>query len=300
MRWIEVRVLAPEIWLELVADALTQGPCTSVAFGRSSLASESAPEGFDYVRTFIAEHADSPHLRAEISSRIAELARSSGAIELDGLQPCFRVLAPEDYANSWKKSWKPFRIGRLAVVAPGGRRQPRHDEVRMVLEPGGAFGSGRHATTRACLRVIQERVRPGQRILDAGTGSGILAVAAVLFGASSALGFDVDPNARPYATALARANGVGDRCRFESMGFEVLARLDHDFDAVFANIYADVVREYAHRLASLLKPDGWYVFSGCHVDHVQPTRAAISGAGLAIDDIRVRGRWHTFVGTQRQ
>jgi ribosomal protein L11 methyltransferase len=295
LRWTEVRVLAPLEWHELVADALTIGPCTSVAFGRPSLATNEPTDGLDFVRTFIPSHADSAALRTEIARSIASLAERTGADELADLALTFRELPPEDYATSWKKSWKPFRVGRLCVVAPWSDPRPRASDVVMRLEPGGAFGSGRHATTRMCLRAIQERTRRSTRLLDAGSGSGILAVAAILFGAQSAHGFDIDPNARPSAEALAEENSVAGRCRFTTSGFEAI---ESAYDAVVANIYADVIQANARVLRDALAPNGWFAFSGCTRQHAAAVRDAIESSGLTIEECRVRGRWHTFVGTR--
>lgn len=291
--WIEVRALAPIGWHELVADALTIGPCTSVAFGRPSLATDAPPSGFDFVRTFIPSHADSEELRGEIARSVGGLADRAGAPELAGIALEFRTLPPEDYATSWKKSWKAFRVGRLCVVAPWSAATPRPSDVMMALEPGGAFGSGRHATTRMCLRVIQARVRAGARVLDAGSGSGILAVAAALFGARAADGFDVDPNAQPYAEALAADNGVSARCSFATGGFETI---DGVYDAVIANLYSDLIRSHAHALRDALDSAGWFAFSGCTFEQAEATSSAIRAAGLAIDATLARGRWRTFVG----
>lgn len=166
----------------------------------------------------------------------------------------------------------------------------------MRLEPGGAFGSGRHATTRMCLRAIEERVRPGAHMLDAGSGSGILAVAAVLFGARAAQGFDIDPNARPYAEALARENGVASSCLFTTGGFE---NIDGPYDAVVSNIYADVIQANARAFFDALAPGGWFAFSGCTEQHADATRTAIERVGLAIEQTRSRGRWRTFIGVRR-
>jgi len=296
LAWTEVRVLVPDGWHELVAEALALDACTSVAFGRPSLACDPAPPGRDYVRTFFPSRADTPALRARIAAALAALADATGAAELAGLAPEFRALPPEDYATSWKKSWKPFRVGRLAVIAPWSASRPRPGDVVMRLEPGGAFGSGRHATTRACLRAVEDRVRPGAGVLDAGSGSGILAVAAALFGAGAALGFDTDPNAEPYARALALDNGVGDRCGFRTAGFEAIGGAT--FDGVLSNIYADVIQAEVVRLRDALLPGGWFAFSGCSADHARATRAAIGSVGLALEEERVRGRWHTFVGTR--
>jgi ribosomal protein L11 methyltransferase len=223
--WVEVRVLVPEGWQELVAESLALGPCTSVAFGRPSLASDPVPAGFECVRTFVNVREDSPQLRRAIADALQQLANDTQAEELQAIQAEFRPLPREDYARSWMKVWKPFRVGRLAVTSPWSVSRTRVDDVCMELEPGAAFGSGRHATTRTCLRVLQERLLPGQRVLDAGSGSGILAVASVLFGAREAIGFDIDPNAEPYATKLATTNAVANRARFLTAGFECVPPL---------------------------------------------------------------------------
>jgi ribosomal protein L11 methyltransferase len=295
LTWIEVRVLAPIEWHELVAEALTIGPCSSVAFGRPSLATEEPAEGFDFVRTFIPSHADSAALRTELEWSIASLSARAAAPELAGLVLEFRALLPEDYATSWKKSWKPFRVGTLCVVAPWRESRPRPSDRVLRLEPGGAFGSGRHATTRMCLRAIEQRMRPGLRMLDAGSGSGILAVAGVLFGAREAHGFDIDDNARPYAEALAEANGAQNRCRFTTGGFETV---EGTYDAIVSNIYADVIQAHIRALHDALAPGGWFAFSGCTRQHAEATQAVIERSGLELQDVRVRGRWYAFVGTR--
>jgi ribosomal protein L11 methyltransferase len=294
--WTEVLVLAPVEWLELVAEALHVGPCTSVAFGRPSLGTDEPPAGFDYVRTYLAEQDDTRDARLAVVSALEELGRRSGQPELAGLEPHFRRLPAEDFATSWRKSWKPMRVGSLCIVPPEWSGRLRASDRKLVLEPGGAFGTGRHATTRMCLALVQAHVRTGARIVDAGSGSGILSVAAVVFGARSALGFDVDPNAQVYARELAAMNGVQDRCEFLTAGFDALSEHKNEFDAAVANIYSDIIQEHASTLHRSLAPGGWFAFSGCPVQHVEKTSAAIRSAGLAIEDVLVRGRWHTYFG----
>jgi ribosomal protein L11 methyltransferase len=298
VRWIEARVLAPEGWLELVADALSLEPCTGAAFGRPSLATEAPAEGHDYVRGYFPEHLDSTELRSSLVRNVANLSARTGASELADLRVAFRALAPEDYATSWRKSWKPFRIGCLCVGLPESDLRLRLTDIPLLLEPGGAFGSGRHPTTRECLRAIQERVRPGDRVLDAGTGSGILAVAAVLFGAERALGFDVDPNAKPYADALARENGVASRCDFRIASFEILAERLAEFDFLLANIDADVIGSGITQLSRALRPGCSFVFSGCTESRAPLLVETISASDLRIEAMRACGRWRTFVGTR--
>lgn len=297
--WTEIRVLAPEGWLELVADALALSPCTSVAFGRPSLASEAAPEGLDYVRTFVPRELDTAQLRAQLESRLAGLAEATGAAELERISVRFLELPPEDYANSWKKTWKPFRVAHFAVVPRDWRGTPRTGDLRLVLEPGGAFGTGRHPTTRGCLRAVEQRVRPGARVLDAGCGNGVLAVASALRGAAHCLGFDIDPAALPYARELAQDNGVHGRCSFRVGGFECLGPLDRDFDGLCANLFADLIQAHAGDLAHRLKPGGWFAISGCRADLRGATLAALDAAGLELEQRSTRGRWDTYVGRRR-
>jgi len=299
--WVEVRVLVPEGWHELVGEALCCEESTSICLGSPSLASTPPPSGYDYVRTFIGEADDSPALRRRMEQRLAGLAVATGAAELEDLVPSFQLLPAEDYANSWRKVAKPIRVGRLCVLPPdwpGDVGSLRPDDVRLTLEPGGAFGTGRHATTRGCLREISRRTRPGARVLDAGSGSGILAVAAALLGARSCLGFDTDRHALPYALELARVNGVTAECEFRLGDFSVLTDADAGFDGCVANLYADLLWAHAAELAARLLPGGWFCFSGCLVTKQAATLEAIAAAGLAVESVLVRGRWATFAGSR--
>lgn len=298
--WTELRVDVPLGWGELVAEALAIGPCTSVVFGTTSIAAEPPPEGCEAVRSFVSTLHDTPELRREVEAAVASLATATGAAELAGLTVRFRPVPPEDWATSWKKAWKPFRVGRLVLLPPWREGPPpRPSDLRLTLQPGGAFGSGRHASTRTVLRVLQRLVRPGDRVLDAGSGSGVLSVAACLLGASRAVGFDIDPMAVPEGDELARWNGVADRCEFRLGDFGCLSEADRGFALVLANIYADVLQAHAEDLRRRLAPGGHYVFSGCRFDHVEATRPVLRAAGLTIDAEHPRGRWWTFVGHRR-
>lgn len=297
--WIEVLVTAPQGWGELVAGALELGPCTSVAFGPPSLGTEPAPDGWEYVRTYFPDLEDSHQLRSRLEGELAALAERAGDRELAGIRVRFRRLPPEDFASSWRKAWKPFRVGRLAVLPPDVLAAPRATDVRLALEPGGAFGTGRHPTTRACLRFLQGMPLEGARALDAGCGSGILAVAAVVLGARTAAGFDIDPHAIPYAQALAHDNGVHERCRFVAGGFEAVANLGPPFDVLLANLYADLLEQHAASLAGVLRRGGSFAVSGAVSDKRDRVVAALEGAGLRVEARATRGRWDAYAGTRR-
>lgn len=296
--WTEVKVLVPLGWHELVAETLAGPPCTSVCIGNPSIGQEPPPEGFEVLRTYLPSHLDTRERRRTIEESLRDLAVRSAVPELEGLEPSFKALPPEDYASAWRKRWRAFRVGHLAVVPPDHPHELDPDDLGLILEPGGAFGSGRHATTRACLLELQLRVRGGERVLDAGSGSGILSVTAALLGAGEVLGFDVDDSAPVYGAALASDNGVADICSFRHGGFEVLGARDTNFDAVLANIYSDVIEAEAVNLRERLRPGGWFLFSGCPAHHRDSTHAAIEAAGLCVEVERRRGRWHTFAGVR--
>ncbi len=302
VRWTEVRVLAPVEWCELVGEVLGAACPTGVAFGRPSLAADPAPDGWDYLRAYASDTEDDAAWRARVTAALEGLAEATGAAELAQLEFSFRALPPEDFATSWRKVWRPFRVGRLCLVpewTPEWKARLRADDVALSFEPGGAFGSGRHPTTRMCLRALQEQLAGGARprVLDAGSGSGILAVAARLLGAREALGFDVDPHAHRYALDLAARNEL-DACEFRTGGFECLTDADGTFDGVLANLYSDLIQQHAPELAARLAPGGWFAFSGCPDRHAEPTARAIESAGLRIEEIRRRGRWLAFLGTR--
>jgi ribosomal protein L11 methyltransferase len=292
-------VLAPLEWHELVAEQLCVGACTTVAFGPPSLGTPQPPPGHDYVRAYVIDAEDTTDLRDKIVARLTRLADATGAAELAGLHARFRALPPEDYANSWEKVWKPFRVGRLAVLRPQDERVPRAGETVLRLEPGAVFGTGRHATTRLCLGLLQQRVRAGDRVLDAGTGTGVLAVAACLLGAGSVLGFDIDSAAAPHARRLAAQNGCTERTEWRTGGFEVLGAADSDYDGIAANIYSDILQAHAQELCDRLRPGGWFVLSGVPEPHSRATRAALDAVGLDVTEQPSRGRWHAYAGCRR-
>lgn len=298
--WTEIRVDVPEGWLELVAGVLSFGPCSTVALGTTSNANDLPLKGTDAVRAYVMASEDTPSLRTEVANRLKTLEQAVADPELAGLVPRFTELPPEDYATSWRKDWKPFRVGRLVLLPPWQEEgPPRPTDLRLTIQPGGSFGSGRHATTRTCLRVLGQRLKGGERVLDAGTGSGILSVAAAMLGAKSALGFDIDPASTVSGNELAADNGVAASCTFRRGDFSVLGPSEDGFDLVLANIYADVLQAHAEELRNRLAPTGWFCFSGCRSDHRDATVQKFDEVGLQVEEERRRGRWFTFVGRLR-
>jgi len=291
--WTEVRVLVPAGWEELVAGVLAGAECLGAREGSSSPHPPELPPGLSLVRSHYRSAKDTPERREEIGRALTALAELDE--ELSSLELSFRELPPEDYAKSWKKVWHPFRCGRLAVVAPWTEAELRSDDVRMELEPGGVFGTGRHAPTRMILRFLQERLIGGERVLDCGSGTGILAVAARLFGAKEVAGFDLDEGSAEVARDLAARNGVADGATFLEGDFDCLEELQPPYEVVLANLYSDLLVSHAAQLEASLAPGGWLCVSGLNATREGAVREALAAAGLSVIDRRARGVWRALV-----
>ena len=295
--WVEVRALVPRGWEELVAGILSDAGCQGAREGSSAPNPAPLPEGMSLVRSHYSARTDSKERREELEAKAAALGEIDE--ELQHVELSFRELPPEDYAKSWKKVWRPFRCGRLAVVAPWTEASLRPGDVRMELEPGGVFGTGRHATTRMILSSLQERLRGGERVLDCGSGTGILAVAARLFGAREAAGFDIDEGSAAVATDLAERNGVGAGVTFLEGDFSCLSELSPPYEVVLANLYSDLLISHAEELEAALAPGGWLCVSGLNASREEAVTEAMRGVGLSVTDRRARGVWRCLILERR-
>ena len=199
-----------------------------------------------------------------------------------------RFVAEADWANAWKQYFKPQTIGRHLVVKPTWEAwDARPGDVVIAIDPGMAFGTGLHATTRLCLQALENHVRPGVSVADVGTGSGILAVAAALLGASRVAATDVDPLAVRIARENVSLNGVADRVDVTESSVPPAGT----FDLVVANILADVIRDMTPALFAALVPGGRLIASG-----IIDTRAAdvadhLAAGGFADLATRGEGEW---------
>ena len=182
----------------------------------------------------------------------------------------------EDWINNWKKYFHPMPVGKKLLIRPDWERT-ENPEGRVVLdlEPGIAFGTGTHETTRLCMEFLEEFVRPGCKMLDVGCGSGILSVAGLLLGAESAVGVDIDPLAVKTAVQNAERNYVADR--FTGICGNLTEKVNGRFDVVAANIVADVIVELSENIGKFLVPGGIFLTSGVISERERDVRAALRG-----------------------
>lgn len=196
----------------------------------------------------------------------------------------------EDWATAWKKYYFPTKIGERLVIRPSWESyDPASGETVLTMDPGMAFGTGTHETTRLCIQLLEEAVTPGADLLDIGTGSGILAIAALLFGARSAVGVDIDEVAVRVARENADANGVGDRARF--VAGDLAAKVDGVFPIVTANIVADVIIRLIPDLGRFLARGGAFIASGIIDAREQDVTLALKAAGYRVEKRRESGGW---------
>lgn len=202
-----------------------------------------------------------------------------------------------DWNENWKKYFKAFEVGeRLAVCPSWEQYDNRENRTVISLDPGAAFGTGTHATTSLCLEVLENNVIESTTVLDIGTGSGILAIAANLLGAKSAIGVDIDAQSVKTAVQNAEINGVSDKTEF--IVGDLADKISGKYDIVCANIVADVVMRLFDNVANYMKDDGILIVSGIIDIRADEVEKSATEHGFKIEKSLTREEWHCYVLTK--
>ncbi len=253
------------------------------------------------VRAYLTKNAVGEKQLEDLREMVAGLRQVKDGLDLGSLEVVVETVRDEDWANNWKQFYKPMQIGQRLLVKPSWEAL-EEETSRIVLEmdPGMVFGTGTHETTQMCLAQLDALVRPGRRVIDLGCGSGILSVAALLLGAESAVGVDIDPNAVDIAYNNAEANAI-DRARYKVVAGNVLD--DHGFvdslgtgyDIVVANIVAGVIVPLTAIVPRLIAKGGLYITSGIIADRADEVEAALAENGFSILRRETRKDWVALV-----
>ena len=196
--------------------------------------------------------------------------------------------AMDDWLNNWKKYFKPMPVGSKLLIRPIWEEDfDSMGRAVLNLEPGLAFGTGTHETTRLCMELIEENLTPGADFLDVGCGGGILSVAALLLGAESAVGVDIDPLAVKTAAENARLNGVEGR--FTGICGNLADKVSGKYQMIAANIVADIVIDLSRSVPEFLAPNGVYIISGIIDTREQDVLDALDGRFTVIQRKSERG-----------
>ncbi len=200
----------------------------------------------------------------------------------------------EDWENNWKKYYKPLRIGSHIVIKPTWEDfSPKEGDRVVELDPGMAFGTGSHSSTHMCLEFLEKTVKKGDRVLDIGTGSGILAIASLKLGAKSADAGDIDPLAVKIAKENALLNGYSEP-EFKVREGSLTDTADGKYDVVIANIVADIICELTQSVTDYIADGGTFITSGIIDFKADKVKAAIEKAGMKITEEKADKDWRAF------
>lgn len=263
-------------------------------------------DGIAYLSFFVEEREDGSlllqeqettkeEILASVEKELAELRDfmdiGEGSVTVDETEDI-------DWINNWKQYFHQFYIDDILVI-PSWEDVKVEDEDRMILhiDPGTAFGTGMHETTQLCIRQLKKYVNSETQLLDVGTGSGILAILSLMFGAKHAVGTDLDPCAVEAVAENCASNGI-DPADFEMMiGNIITDRAVQDkvgygcYDIVVANILADVLVPLTPVIVNQLKDGGIYITSGIIDDKEETVTEAVKAAGLTVLDVTYQGEW---------
>lgn len=209
-----------------------------------------------------------------------------------------RVVREQDWESAWKEHFRPLRVGVGLVICPTwAEYDATESDVVILLDPGMAFGTGHHPTTRMCLESLEDAVNVGDRLLDVGCGSGVLSIAAVKLGADSALGIEVDPMAVKTARENVDTNGQKSSIRIAQGTLPSPLAPDQGFDLVVANISARVIIELAEHLVGAMNPGGHLIISGIIVDRSNEVASTLTCNGAKIEKKLIDGDWVTLLAS---
>ena len=315
MKWIEMTVFTTEQGLDAVAARFDMLGIQQVVIeqGKESIEAflKETAKYWDYadtdklaagkepcVKAYLADAGENMELVHLAEASFEELRRTDVGIDLGSLRFVVRTADEEDWANNWKVYYKPIKIGERLLVRPSWESlSDAEGRTILSLDPGMAFGTGSHHTTRMCLEYLEKTVKEGDALLDLGCGSGILSIAGMLLGAKNALAVDIDPIAEKIAYENAALNGVG-RGRYEVRIGDVLtdaalrAELaTRKYEVVTANIVASVIVALLPVVPLLLREGGVFITSGIIHERLDEVKEAIVASGLTILDVKINEEW---------
>lgn len=319
MKWKELTITTSEEGIEIVLARLdilgiqqvniVQGHDEVDALLHSAekywdYAEEAVLDAQPAVQAYFSELPENGDTERMIRESIEELStmREELGLDLGSLEIGIRTVDEEDWANNWKAYFKPINVGERLLVCPSWEEVPE-DNSRAVLkiDPGMAFGTGTHHTTRMCLEMLEKSIKEGDLVADLGCGSGILSIAAALLGAREVHGIDIDPVASRVAVENAELNGV-DKDSFFVMNGDILTDPDFrrsvsngEYDIVLANIVANVIIAFAYLLPSMMKKGGLLIASGIIEDRLDEVVAELEDCGLEILDIANGDDWRAVL-----
>jgi len=309
MNWIEITAHTTNEGVEAVSELFYQAGINGLIIDNPKDMEQfkGQPGDWDYVdeslfndkdevliKGYLPDDPQSHDKIQQIRSSMAELLKKDLGIDLGKGTIELSNVKEEDWANNWKKYYKPCKIGNKVVIKPSWESYvPEKGDIVLEMDPGMAFGTGTHETTSMCIELLEDRVSPHTRLLDIGCGTGILSIAALLLGANSAVAVDIDPNAVKVAEENAKMNNVSDRISI--IQGNLLDKIEGKYDIIVANIIADVIIDISKHIKSYLNPEGIFIASGIIKDRVDDVESALTEQGFNIIEKKTKGEWVAIV-----
>lgn len=316
MEWIEVFVATSQMGLEPVEGVLYQcGLNGLMIHDEADFAEflENPNREWDYVADELAEEKqeqttgitfflrDNLYGREQLSqikSALQSVKETEKELDLGSLEVTMKNVAEEDWANNWKKYFKPFPVGDKIMIKPSWEELPAQtDKIILKIDPGHIFGTGTHETTQLCMELIEKYVKKDDMVLDIGCGSGILSIASLLLDAKEADAVDIDPNAIQIAYENSNRNDI-DRNRYHVKAGNILEDKElqasysgKKYDLVAANIVADVIIALTKQVPDYIKDDGIFLCSGIITERKEDVLEALKAANFAVLDIKEKTSW---------
>lgn len=294
--WMEISCTVPSELADIVAEYLTSlsgnGVCVENLNVDAFSHSEIPESATAHIKSYFPTTEDSSAHLKEIEAFLEDLGRRHPGLVLT--QPELSSVSSEDWSTSWKVNFKPLRIGRRLLIVPSWEEpQPQQNDIVLRLDPGMAFGTGGHETTRLCLELLEQIMDDmptllSPAVLDLGTGSGILAMAAVQLGAGRVCAVDIDPLAVEVAQENLAINGLLDQVECSTTPLE---SLDGSFDVILANILAEELVRLAPFLSERLSAGGSLVLSGILAEKEELVRRGFSSQPLEYLTTLHEGEW---------
>lgn len=239
----------------------------------------------------------------QIKDALQNVKKQEQEIDLGSLEITMKNIAEEDWANNWKKYFKPFPVGERLLVQPSWEDTPETDRVILKIDPGHIFGTGTHETTQLCMELIEKYTQDKDMVLDIGCGSGILSIASLLLGAGEADAVDIDPNAIEIAYENSDRNHI-DRSTYHVAAGNILEDEElhtkysgKTYRLVVANIVADVIIALTKKVPDYIQDGGTFLCSGIITERKDDVLAALKNGGFRVLDILEKGSWVAIAST---
>ena len=305
--WIEVRVITKSEALEPISGIFYSLDCKGVAIEdpEDILGREQGPLTWDFadinvlehkgkvavVKAYFAEEDNIEEVLQYVNERLTELKEMG--LDLGEAKVEHEKMHEEDWANTWKQYYKPSKVGEKIVVKPIWEEYEAKDgELVVDLDPGMAFGTGTHETTRMCIQALERYVKEESTVFDVGCGSGILAIAAAKLGAKLAVGVDLDPVAVESSIENVGYNNLNN---IEILHGNLVEVIDGKADIIVANILAEIICILTDDVKRVLKDGGIFITSGIIHDRVDMVCEKLEATGFEVIEKNRDGEWNCIV-----